>query len=132
MYLLDGASDEAVAELRGALDGLGDCVSVVGDGAALWTVHVHCNDIGAAVEAGVRGRPSAPDHGRPVRRPDRRAGFPVRARPGDRGGPVSGAVDLFRAEGAVVFDLASTYCDAHGPVVGHRVDARASRRGAAG
>jgi dihydroxyacetone kinase-like predicted kinase len=44
--------------LRETLDGLGDCVSVVGGGGDLWTVHVHCNDIGAAIEAGVEaGRP---------------------------------------------------------------------------
>lgn len=56
MYLLDadGEQDELVATLRE----LGDCVSVAGDGAGLWTVHVHCNDIGAAMEAGIAaGRP---------------------------------------------------------------------------
>ena len=57
MYLLEGRADSA-AVLRDTLVGLGDCVSVVGDGAGLWTVHVHCNDVGAAVEAGVdAGRP---------------------------------------------------------------------------
>ncbi|MEU5696895.1 DAK2 domain-containing protein [Actinosynnema sp. NPDC020468] len=56
MYLLDGAPDVPV--LKGALAALGDCVSVVGDGTDLWTVHVHCNDIGAAIEAGIaQGRP---------------------------------------------------------------------------
>ncbi|OLR91671.1 DAK2 domain-containing protein [Actinokineospora bangkokensis] len=58
MYLLNGVPDEAAAALRDVLVGIGDSVSVVGDGAGLWTVHVHCNDIGAAVEAGVEvGRP---------------------------------------------------------------------------
>jgi DAK2 domain fusion protein YloV len=57
MYLLDAGTDAATA-LRDRLVGLGDCVSVAGDGAGLWTVHVHCNDVGAAVEAGVEaGRP---------------------------------------------------------------------------
>jgi len=60
MYLLDGVNGDGdpVGRLRDTLVGLGDCVSVVGDGAGLWTVHVHCNDIGAAVEVGVEtGRP---------------------------------------------------------------------------
>jgi DAK2 domain fusion protein YloV len=59
MYLLEHVADDLAADqLRDALVGLGDSVSVVGDGAGLWTVHVHCNDIGAAIEAGVdSGRP---------------------------------------------------------------------------
>ncbi|MCO5971038.1 DAK2 domain-containing protein [Actinoallomurus soli] len=56
MYLLD-AGDGAVAELRGELDALGDSLVVVG-GDGLWNVHVHTDDAGAAVEAGLRaGRP---------------------------------------------------------------------------
>lgn len=59
MYLLEQVGDDRAADgLRDALVGLGDSVSVVGDGAGLWTVHVHCNDIGGAIEAGVDvGRP---------------------------------------------------------------------------
>lgn len=58
MYLLETVEDTASGRLRDALLGLGDCVSVVGDGAGLWTVHVHCNDVGAAIEAGIEaGRP---------------------------------------------------------------------------
>lgn len=59
MYLLEQVTDDRAADgLRDTLVGLGDSVSVVGDGAGLWTVHVHCNDIGAAIEAGVdTGRP---------------------------------------------------------------------------
>lgn len=60
MYLLEQVADNAagVDRLRDSLVGLGDSVSVVGDGAGLWTVHVHCNDIGAAIEAGIdTGRP---------------------------------------------------------------------------
>ncbi|MCT2584784.1 DAK2 domain-containing protein [Actinophytocola sp. S1-96] len=61
MYLLSevaGNGVDPVGRLRDALVGLGDCVSVVGDGAGLWTVHVHCNDVGAAIEAGIEtGRP---------------------------------------------------------------------------
>ncbi|ATW50802.1 DAK2 domain-containing protein [Streptomyces peucetius] len=56
IYLLE-ADDEAVAHLRTRLDGLGDSLVVVG-GDGLWNVHVHVDDAGAAVEAGVEaGRP---------------------------------------------------------------------------
>ena len=57
MYLLEASTEERVAELRAALAALGDSVAVVGDGAT-WNVHVHCTDVGAAIEAGVEaGRP---------------------------------------------------------------------------
>ncbi|MET8829085.1 DAK2 domain-containing protein [Streptomyces sp. NPDC004610] len=56
IYLLE-AGDTAVARLRERLDGLGDSLVVVG-GDGLWNVHVHVDDAGAAVEAGVEaGRP---------------------------------------------------------------------------
>ncbi|MEU3227653.1 DAK2 domain-containing protein [Streptomyces sp. NPDC006976] len=56
IYLLE-AGDEAVERLRTRLDGLGDSLVVVG-GDGLWNVHVHVDDAGAAVEAGVEaGRP---------------------------------------------------------------------------
>ncbi|HEX2314914.1 MAG TPA: DAK2 domain-containing protein [Thermomonospora sp.] len=51
MYLLN-APDEAVPALRGALDRLGDSLVVVG-GDGLWNVHVHTDDAGAAIEAGL-------------------------------------------------------------------------------
>ncbi|WP_018385048.1 DAK2 domain-containing protein [Wenjunlia vitaminophila] len=55
-YLLD-AADGAVPALRARLDGLGDSLVVVGGG-GLWNVHVHVDDAGAAVEAGIEaGRP---------------------------------------------------------------------------
>jgi uncharacterized protein len=58
MYLLERASEHQVAELRAELAGLGDSVAVVGDGAGVWHVHVHCGDVGAAIEAGLAaGRP---------------------------------------------------------------------------
>ncbi|UVS81189.1 DAK2 domain fusion protein YloV [Actinokineospora sp. UTMC 2448] len=58
MYLLEDASAESADRLRRALEDLGDSVSVAGDGDGLWTVHVHCNDIGGAIEAGIdAGRP---------------------------------------------------------------------------
>ncbi|MFF4631041.1 DAK2 domain-containing protein [Streptomyces griseorubiginosus] len=56
IYLLE-ADDTAVARLRERLDGLGESLVVVG-GDGLWNVHVHVDDAGAAVEAGVEaGRP---------------------------------------------------------------------------
>ncbi len=60
MYLLetDEAGEvEAIAGLRASLGQLGDSVVVVG-GEGLWNVHVHTDDVGAAVEAGIDvGRP---------------------------------------------------------------------------
>ncbi|MEU1007359.1 DAK2 domain-containing protein [Streptomyces sp. NPDC005890] len=56
IYLLE-ADDTAVTRLRARLDALGDSLVVVG-GDGLWNVHVHVDDAGAAVEAGVEaGRP---------------------------------------------------------------------------
>ncbi|WP_225800169.1 DAK2 domain-containing protein [Streptomyces sp. NK15101] len=56
IYLLE-AEDAAVDLLRARLDALGDSL-VVGGGDGLWNVHVHVDDAGAAVEAGVEaGRP---------------------------------------------------------------------------
>lgn len=56
IYLLE-AGDTAVTALRERLDALGDSLVVVG-GDGLWNVHVHVDDAGAAVEAGIQvGRP---------------------------------------------------------------------------
>lgn len=56
MYLLD-ADDSAIDTLRARLLPLGDSLVVVG-GDGLWNVHVHVDDVGAAVEAGIAaGRP---------------------------------------------------------------------------
>ena len=88
-YLLEGANDEKAAALRGALDEVGDAVAVAGDGApggtGTWTVHVHAEDVDAALQAGaVAGRP------RDVRV------VPLTAAPGSEGrtiewdGPVEG------------------------------------------
>ena len=56
MYLLD-APDDRIPELRRRLAPLGDSLVVVG-GDGLWNVHVHVDDVGAAVEAGIAaGRP---------------------------------------------------------------------------
>ncbi|WP_344131089.1 DAK2 domain-containing protein [Pedococcus bigeumensis] len=57
MYLLRDSDEERVATLTATLDGLGDSLLVVG-GPDLWNVHVHVDDVGAAVEAGIEaGRP---------------------------------------------------------------------------
>ncbi|MFQ6266165.1 DAK2 domain-containing protein [Kutzneria viridogrisea] len=96
MYLLDGLADED--ELRARLTGLGDSVVVAGDGAGLFSVHVHCNDVGAAIELGVeRGRPHRI---RVTRFADQRAARSGRAVVAVVAGEQ--AAELFRAEGAVV------------------------------
>lgn len=60
MYLLDAAAcenEDDAARLRTRLGELGDSVVVVG-GEGLWNVHVHTDDVGAAIEAGLDlGRP---------------------------------------------------------------------------
>jgi uncharacterized protein len=56
MYLLD-AAENTIPQLRAALEPLGDSLIVVG-GDPLWNVHVHVDDAGAAIEAGIAaGRP---------------------------------------------------------------------------
>jgi len=56
MYLLE-APEDRVAALRSALAPLGDSLLVVG-GEGLWNVHVHVDDVGAAIERGIEaGRP---------------------------------------------------------------------------
>jgi hypothetical protein len=98
-FLLD-AGDEAVARLRTVLGGLGDSLVVVGTGEGTWNVHVHVNDVGAAIEAGVvAGRPYQISV---TRFEDQAAGRD----PGARGAVVvasgDGLVELFSGEGAVV------------------------------
>ncbi len=56
MYLLE-ASNEPIPTLRETLGDLGDSLLIVG-GEGLWNVHVHVDDVGAAIEAGIAaGRP---------------------------------------------------------------------------
>jgi DAK2 domain fusion protein YloV len=81
IYLLD-ADEERIPPLRDALDELGDSLVVVG-GDGLWNVHVHVEDAGAAVEAGIAaGRPHririthfGADHRRARRHPVASAGL---------------------------------------------------------
>jgi len=56
MFFLE-APDERIDEFKSAWGGLGDSIVVVG-GDGLWNCHVHTDDIGGAVEAGIAvGRP---------------------------------------------------------------------------
>jgi hypothetical protein len=56
MYLLE-ATDETIPALKDTWSALGDSIVVVG-GEGLWNCHVHTNDIGGAIEAGIEaGRP---------------------------------------------------------------------------
>ncbi len=51
-YLLE-APDDTSEQLRDRLSAMGDCVVVAGTGDGLWKVHVHVDDVGAAIEVGV-------------------------------------------------------------------------------
>jgi DAK2 domain fusion protein YloV len=117
-YLLD-ADAPAVERLKATLAGLGDSLVIVGTGAhdvhPVWNVHVHVNDVGAAIEAGV-------EVGRPHRISVTRFTDQMTAMPGvtdaERDRPavdaevravvvVAGGIglaELFVAEGAVVVD----------------------------
>jgi DAK2 domain fusion protein YloV len=56
MYLLD-STDEMITHFRSSWGAIGDSIVIVG-GEGLWNCHIHTNDIGAAVEAGIdAGRP---------------------------------------------------------------------------
>ncbi len=57
MYML-AAPDDSIEAFKEVWAGIGDSIVVVG-GDGLWNCHIHTNDVGAAVEAGVdAGRPS--------------------------------------------------------------------------
>jgi len=53
MYLVGGADPAALAQLRADLDGLGDSVALAPAAGDRHSVHVHTDDAGAAVEAGM-------------------------------------------------------------------------------
>jgi len=118
MYSLAAVPERAADELRGTLRKLGDCVSVVGDGGEQWAVHVHCNDVGAAIEAGIEA-------GRPrriavVRFDDQVAAASSRFAV-ERAVVVlargSGVAEVFRNEGATVLQLADHEIPAASDVV---------------
>ncbi|MGL5851526.1 MAG: DAK2 domain-containing protein, partial [Phycicoccus sp.] len=104
MYLVEDSTPEAVDHLTRALDGLGDSLLVVG-GPDLWNVHVHVDDAGAAVEAGI-----AAGRLRRIRvtHLDSQAGEPAHAAPIGvvAGAPGAGVAALLRAAGAVVVESA--------------------------
>ncbi|MGH3751762.1 MAG: DAK2 domain-containing protein [Pseudonocardiaceae bacterium] len=132
MYLLDGSDETHVGTLRAELAGLGDCVAVAGSAgdsgggaAALWNVHVHCCDVGAAIEAGVRA-------GRPHRITVLRFADETRA---DQAGSAdrfvtghavlamvagSGVAGLFRAAGAITAPAASSVTELLAVLAGSR------------
>ncbi len=61
MYLLTGCDSDGVETLRRSLDRLGESVAIAASagGGGQYSVHVHADDAGAAVEAGLAvGRPS--------------------------------------------------------------------------
>nr|MBA3489512.1 DAK2 domain-containing protein [Longispora sp. (in: high G+C Gram-positive bacteria)] len=96
-YLLD-ATDARIGPLREVLGALGDSLVVVGTGDGSWNVHVHVNDVGAAVEAGIEA-------GRPYRirvtRLSRRSEDSVSARSVAVFVDGDGLNELLRAEGAL-------------------------------
>ncbi|TQC51074.1 DAK2 domain-containing protein [Rhodococcus sp. WS4] len=111
MYLVAESDESRMADLRSTLNALGDSIVIVGDGGGGWSVHVHCTDAGAAVEAGLAaGRihgirvssflVDARDQGLLVPQ--------VRTRPdqGERGIVAvvagDGAAELFASEGATI------------------------------
>lgn len=100
-FLLD-APEPAVPPLREELAGLGDSLVVVGTGDDRWTVHVHVNDVGAAIEAGIEaGRV----HRITVTRFADTAGAAARTGVAVLAlAPGPGVADLFAAEGVVVVD----------------------------
>ena len=121
-YLLD-APEESVERLKVALAGLGDSLVVVGTGSmagevSTWNVHVHVNDVGAVLEAGVEaGRP----HRISVTRFEDQMAAPALDAHA-RGVVVVargiGLIELFSAEGAVVVDGGPTHNPSTGEVLG--------------
>ncbi len=109
MYLLD-AGDDRIPALRKTLAGLGDSLVVVGN-EGLWNVHVHVDDVGAAIEAGIEaGRPHrvrVTHFAEQVAEARVRAAAKADSRSGRRivtvaAGP--GLTELFTAAGAVVVE----------------------------
>ena len=115
MFLLD-ADDAAIPGLRATLATLGDSLVVVG-GEGLWNVHVHVDDVGAAIEAGLlAGRPhrvkvthfvdQLRQRGAQSPPAPTRTGRAVVAAAGG-----SGLADLFAEAGAIAVDARPTTAD---------------------
>jgi uncharacterized protein len=112
MYLLD-AEDAPVQQLRRTLAGLGDSLVVVG-GDGLWNVHVHVDDVGAAIEAGIEA--GHPHRVRVTHFAEQARRAPTgRTGTGEGRGVVAfaagpGLARLFAESGAVVVEPAGTRC----------------------
>ena len=66
MYFLE-APDESIPGFKDVWAGIGDSIVVVG-GDGIWNCHIHTDDIGAAIEAGIDvGRPAQHPGHRPAR-----------------------------------------------------------------
>jgi uncharacterized protein len=104
MFLLE-ADDDRIPALRRRLGPLGDSLVVVG-GERLWNVHVHVDDVGAAVEAGIEaGRPYRVQVTHFAEQVRARSTAVGRARSGRKCVVVAagdGLADLFREAGAQV------------------------------
>ncbi|WP_244866026.1 DAK2 domain-containing protein [Rhodococcus sp. B50] len=116
MYLVESSDGARIDTLRSALDALGDSVAIVAGESGCWSVHVHCCDPGAAVEAGLAAgalrriditcfalesaRRGCGDSGTTVVPAYTGAGEESRAVLAVVGG--DGAAELFEAEGAQV------------------------------
>ncbi|MGE0819731.1 MAG: DAK2 domain-containing protein [Candidatus Nanopelagicales bacterium] len=109
MYLLD-AEEPAIHGLRETLGGLGDSLVVVGGG-GLWNVHVHTDDIGACIEAGIAaGRPHR------IRVTDLRKDTELRSGAQGRGGRAVVAVAHGPGTAALLEASGATVVRAHGNV----------------
>ncbi len=102
MFLLADSDTGRVAALRKALDDLGDSLLVVG-GPDLWNVHVHVDDVGAALEVGMgAGRPHRIRVTHLAERSGPRRSGPVTPVAVVACVPGEGLADVFRASGAGV------------------------------
>ena len=102
MFLLSDSAPARVETMRQVLDGLGSSLLVVG-GPDLWNVHVHVDDVGAALEAGVEaGRPHRIRVTHLAEQRGRRGSDPVTPVAVVACAPGEGLADLFRAAGAGV------------------------------
>jgi dihydroxyacetone kinase-like predicted kinase len=104
MFLLE-ADDDRIPRLRRTLGPLGDSLVVVG-GDRLWNVHVHVDDVGAAIEAGIEaGRPYRVRVTHFAEQVARRSAAAAEVRPGRKVVVVAvgeGLSDLFAEAGAAV------------------------------
>ncbi|NLG56157.1 MAG: DAK2 domain-containing protein [Rhodococcus sp.] len=110
MYLVSQTTAPAIDTLRATLDELGDSVVIVSDGSGAWSVHVHCRDAGAAVEAGlaagqlhqIRITSFLVESQQRAERPRAPVGADRRSRGVLAVVSGEGAAELFEGEGAVV------------------------------